>query len=300
MTQAPLQERAQLAKRALHREEMSRFGHELSWLINVDEIPNQAISGFEGYEQQCSGLSRWMMCKFGEWSGEGHARLGIREAFEKYELPNPVRVSIREAFYDIPHAAYAPGLQTVSEIHGVVPQIAARAGLSRERWPEIAHRSRRFGILLARDTTEVQAIVREYLWGQTETFPDPAGSGFNLSLHRLDPAKLKLDSETGITTVTPIEELISITEELVHRVFARTEATACVGLQAKGPSPDFKNMFEAVWKAFGDYTARRIYPNAVLPQEIPAQASPDDRFRSAAAKLLAKLIVDMHQAEAVS
>ncbi|HYH36511.1 MAG TPA: hypothetical protein VD706_03360 [Candidatus Saccharimonadales bacterium] len=268
---------------------MSRFGHELSWLEDPSQIPADAAGSSESLSAQCDDLTAWMVGRIAQWSSAGHGRLSLRETFEKYDLSNEERVDLRARFQKNPARAYTPGMAAMAEIFALVPPVAAREGIGREEWGEIGARAQGLGEKLSHDGTEVQRLIREYL--AKEAIVRPAASGLENTTHTLtlvlDPGKMKLDPETGITTVTPIDELVKSADELVERYFVRQSPGTCVALQAASPEPACRHMFDAVWTAYGSAVDKLIY--ARLGQdglEIPPAQSPDENAGTAMHSIL--------------
>jgi hypothetical protein len=277
------------AKRDLHREEMVRFGHELTWLAEPSEIPEGAISRDGTVPQQCSDLAFWMLNQLNVWSGQGHSRLSIGETFEKYELPNDWRVSVRGYFQRHAFAAYTPGVTAMAEIFAVVPSIAKREGVDQDEWAEIAGRSSKFGEEMARHGTNAQALLRDY-WSMGERYGATADIISEQGYKRppLYGGKLKLDDESGITSVTPLDELVKMTVEIVDEVEFREGPGVCVALQAEAPTEQCPNMFAAFWSAYGSAAKRLIYDQTdeVSIPDVPEEA-PDANYEARLRRIFA-------------
>jgi hypothetical protein len=264
------------AKRSLHREEMNRFGSEVDWIQDPSIVSEEVLGDLAdstNLPERFYGLACWTIGQLAGWSGVGHSRLSWGETFEKYQLSNPDRVLVRETFQKHPGIAYAPGMLAMSEIFAAVPVVATRDGIGREGWGTIASKASVFGGQIARDDTDVQYLVRNYLHTQKER------PTLGINLYVLDVAKLKLDEATGITSVTPINDLLGESRKLISKMFTPS-IDACVALQAKSPCPNERNMFDATWSAFGSISDRIIYPYVELPTEIPAQADTDTDYKT--------------------
>jgi hypothetical protein len=244
------------ARRDLYREQMTEQAHELTWLGNPDLIPETAIHYADGPESSVGeyfNLAHWMVDQFAEWATAGHARLGLLKAFEKHDLSNEERIRVRNAFQNKTAQAYAPGVVAMSEIFAAVPGVARRGGVPRSQWSTIASQAREFGGEYARSGTLVQCIVRGYL-----------GAFEQVGVHgekHLDQAKLTLDAQTGITSVTPIENIVAAAEAVVGDArHPESRSDACIGLQANPQGLEASTMYDAAWNAFGSAAERLIYP----------------------------------------
>jgi len=279
-----------LSWRALHREEMRRFGHELAWLDNPDSIPEAVLTylgmGAPEFSDPYFNLSEWMIDRFAKWSEEGHSRLSLAEVFDRYNLTTDQRVRVRQHMQEEGKKSYSPGLAATGEIHAVVPSVASREGItSPDDWTEIAARARDFGVQIARDGTEVQTLVRHYL----AAFTSP-----EFVLLRFDPARLKLDPETGITSVTPIEEIIRAARSIVDEMDEEKiePPGVCSAIQVRPQGLENDTMFGAAWGAYSAFTGRYIYPRIAkegighVPPQTQADTSLDENLRQVEEALL--------------
>jgi hypothetical protein len=284
MSESARLQRLNNASHDLHVEEMTRFGGDLTWLQDPDIIPEDTVDPNGSLAAQCYDISFWMLERFGEWSQKRHSRLGLLEAFEKYELENADRVTLRQAYQMAPTYAYAPGVMAMTEVFAVVPGIAQREDMGRERWAEISSRAATFAIDLATEGTGLQALLRDYLKDEKNTMtrrsPANIGGSNIIAATVLDAGKLKLDDETGITTVTPFENLRAASLEALEEVLLGESSHACAALRARGPSGGCSNMFNAVWSAYGSAVQRMIYSrigdDAI---EVVSQGSEDENYR---------------------
>ena len=258
------------ARRDLHREQMTEQAHELAWLKDPGLIPEAALRYKDVPEDiagRCLNISRWMIDRLADWAAAGHARLGLLETFEKHALSNEERVHVRQVFQEQAEYSYGPGIAAMSEIFAAVPAVATREGVPRTGWLTIASQAREFGSQYARSGTVVQSLARGYLDGR----PIIIGK-------RLDPAKLTLDAETGITSVTPIGRIVSDAEKVVDQYLTPQEHSGvCVAMQANPRGLESLTMWGAVWDAFGSATERFIYPlEHPIAEGIPQPDQPDE------------------------
>lgn len=272
-----IEEAADAASRALQREQMSEFGTQLEWLMDPGKIPEAAIQSREGMQantlgEQCTLLAYWMAQDVAKWSQGNERNLSYADTFDNYGVPVHLRPYVRDRLRGGAMRAYAPGIVAMAEMVAVVPIIANREGVDDKNWSATALESRKFGRKISLDGTSTQFIVREYLRGSNEP-------GEDHYVRSLNPAKLKLDTETGITTVTPLEDIIKVTQEefdrLGREIFVNnTSSGVCVALQAKAPRvtgqqgcPRKDTMFDAMWGAYVQAADRLIYPNFSASQD---------------------------------
>src|SRR5581483_1363595 len=243
------------AERALRKQEMTRFGQDLAWLKDPSTIPEDVVNPLEeaaGSNEPYANLANWMTAQVVSWSEARHSRLDMGQVFDRYGLTETDRDRVREIIRTQTLGSYAPGIQAMAEIHDAVANVASREGIDPALWGSIALQARNFGALLARHPTYVQGIVRTYLYNMHQE---------DKVMPQLDPAKLKLDPQTGITTVTPIEGMLDdaaeVVDELIHVV---DPSAVCAGLQSVPEGFDGRTMFDLVWRAFSFASARSIYP----------------------------------------
>ena len=173
-----------------------------------------------------------------------------------------------------PASRHAPGIFAMAEIVALVPALAARAGIARGQWGQIARRAQRFGALLSQDGTQVQVMIRAYL---------RVADADAAALRALDPARMRLDRRTGITSVTPIADLRRAARALA-RAHHGDPHGVCVALQAMAPGGT--TMFAALWNAYAAAADRLILAHlAVDPACIPPQEAPDPDFAPALAAI---------------
>ena len=115
-----------------------------------------------------------------------------------------------------------------------------------------------------------RVLVRNYL----------SKSGAPTRLRALNAARFRLDHELGITSVTPIDDLVSSAKDATLRHLGRPRGI-CVAMQAKAPPWSVRSfgtatVYGAVWSAYASAAARLIFPRVdVELLDIPEQESPD-------------------------
>lgn len=262
---------------------MDRFGDELAWITNPDSVGIEDLGDVTGttLPEQCFYLAEWMVNNIAQWTARTQSKINWAAIFGKYNPPIDYRVAIRDKARIKGANVYSPGILAMSEMVAVTPYIAARDGAPKAAWEEIAAESRKFGAAISRDGTDFQLLIRKYLHSDEKSERVPA-------LEFLDPAKLKMDAETGLTTVTPLETMMAITRARFNK--RRNPADdphssgVCVALQAKAPTTceHARTMFDATWLAYTSIAARLIFPNfEVDPKTVPAQEEPDKNFEAA-------------------
>lgn len=266
------QEKAAIqARRALLREQTARVGRRLPWLTDPQLIPDEAVDASVGADDvplSAFSLAAWMLIQVLHSAQQEQDTLDWGRAMAG--VAPGLQASVQRSVL-CPAAKYAPGLFAIAEIVAVVPAVAFRSEAAPARWRGIAHRAQAFGALLARDGTGVQVLLRHYLARPAD---DPAGCG----LRALHPACLRLDDALGLTTVTPLDDLLAAARQATLRHDGCTQGV-CVALQAPAPHGCAGgSMFGAIWSSFADAAARLVFPR-FDPQRppIPACAAPDGR-----------------------
>lgn len=258
---------SRLAARELHRHQLANGAGRPEWLESPDLVPESATAYVvpepKNLNERFYNVSAWMINSLTEWVVATHSQLDISGVFKKHSLDMEDRVHVLNRFkHDGKvRASYVPGFQAMAQIFSVIPEVATRDSGSDADYGEIASRARLFGESIARDGSMVQIVARKYLIN-SKTY--------------LDSSKLKLDEETGITTVTPIEQIVHEAREASKHEFP-PEDGVCVAMQAKINGPSSPTVFEASWDALTDFGQRLIYPN-IAEQElakVPKQAAPD-------------------------
>jgi hypothetical protein len=266
------------AKRALLRQQIQLLGEELAWLADPGLIPAAALNSAAecgDLSDQCFSLAAWVVGEIALAASRLHQKLCWEDTFECYRVPSESKPRIVRALLE-PVTRYAPGILALSEIVAAIPVVAIRESVPLGDWGRIARRSEEFGVKLSCDGTEVQVLIRNYLRKppQPSTSPDK---------RVLDSTRLKLDDEIGVTSVTPIDDLVSVARAAVTEHIGPAKGI-CVAMQAKAPvwghtSEAPATMYDAVWSAYTAAAEHLIFPNVdISGAEIPAQAGPDPHF----------------------
>lgn len=260
-----IRQREHLCGRALHRESLRQFTPGIDWLSDPDTVPDRAfLDEGEVTDRSFFLFSEWMTDEFSVRARDGHSRLALKENFEKYDLPGPSRVAVREGFrFDI-HRRYRPGFTAIADIFSAVPELATRLGIPSHCWGEVGLRSRPLADELSKHGTFVQALIRHYL---SKDMFDPTQG--------MDPSLLTIDTHTGgMTTVTGIEVIVACAKDVLD--FMGIDSSGhCVALQVKSVvGSDQKTIFDDVWKVYADVSEARIFPKLQAVQ--PAQESSPD------------------------
>lgn len=262
------------ARRALLREQTGLLGARLPWLADPALIPPEAVDASVAADDvrlAAFSLAGWMLIECVQAAQHVNGALHWQQAMDGFHVAPGLQASVARSVL-CPAAKHAPGLFAIAEIMAVVPLLASRCGLPRERWHGIARRGEAFGALLARDGTAVQVLLRNYLYR-------PASGVPATGLRSLNPACLRLDEATGLSTVTPLGELLAAARTAAARHYD-APAAICVALQAPAPQlpgdAGAATMFGAIWGAFAAAADRLVFPR-FDPRgvSIPAQAAPD-------------------------
>lgn len=266
-----MNQHAALARRDLRRDEMAQFGAEIDWVADPSLIP--AFAKDSDRYGPYTNTAKWMLDQIGDWSWERHRGLDFAKVFDKYDLEGEDRLTVRQSIAEMAFHAYGPGILFTSSLVELVPVVATREGVAAKDWVELADETRQLGKQLSQNGTSSQAVLRTY-WGNT---PDsPTGT-------LLDGAKFKIGG-SGLTSVTPIDELIAQATEVTDLYMAREEHSGvCVALQASpGVGSKKETMFDAVWSSYTDYAGREIFPHLEIDMSaIPPvqEADPESRMK---------------------
>ena len=267
------------ARRALLRQQTELLGPRLPWLADPALVPDHAVDASvedDDVRLAAFSLAAWMLIDLVQAAGQVNHALDRHGVMESFHIAPRARESLSLAVL-CPLSRHAPGLIAIAEIMAVIPLLAHRADVPANRWGGIALGSLAFGAMLARDGTAVQVLLRSYL-GRSEA--GPAGAG----IRSLDPALLRLQGETGITTVTPLPDLLAAARCAAARYNVAPRGV-CVALQA--PAPEAAGgrgttMFGAIWASFAAAAERLVFPHFDPSRDaIPAEAAIDSGYADA-------------------
>jgi hypothetical protein len=243
------------ARRALLREQLERVASQLPWLSDPSLIPETAIAPLVGdgdIELAAFSLAAWMLVEILRGADEVNLELGWRQAFERNCVPASLQDSVARAVL-LPAARHAPGLFAMAEIVCVIPKLSVREGIPAEDWSEIVERSGNFASRFALGNTAMQVMLRCYL--SHKKFAEDGRA-----VRSLDPAKLRLDEEMSLTTVTPLNTLL----QSAHRAAERSGygyVAPCVAISAHTTDTvsgrSSHSVFDAIWSCWV-HTADRL------------------------------------------
>jgi hypothetical protein len=274
------------AQHILLRRQAELLVEKLAWLRDPDRIPGRALSGGRDLRSDpsvgCYQLARWMVSDIVAAAHGASEELPWTETFAKHRVPSDAHAAVRRVVLE-PVTRYAPGILALAEIVASVPVVAVRGGATRSDWPHIAARSRCLGEQLSRDSTDVQLIVRRYLRRPSEAVPS--------TIAMLDAGLLRLDESGGVTSVTPMDELVLAAREAVWAHIG-PHAGICLARLIRSGRDDRavrgETMFDAVWAAFVHASDRHLFPPIVAARlEVPDQR-PRDRGAQRALDRLAQ------------
>jgi hypothetical protein len=267
------------AKRALLRQQTELLGQDLPWLSVPNRIPDEAI-GPAGESRdipyQCFALATWMLVEVVRAAMGVQDRLSWAATLDRHKVPLVLQSRVRRAVLE-PTSRHAPGLFAMSEIVAVVPAVAMRESVPPSGWGAIAQRAEKFAARISRDGSDLHVLIRNYL-------RRPPGS--TDGRRELDPTLLRVDAETGVTSVTPIHMLISTAKTAIAQRIGPASGV-CAALLAKAPACPYAaaaptTMYGALWSAYAAAADRLIFQRADLRRmEIPGQAEPDPHFAAA-------------------
>jgi hypothetical protein len=271
-------ERAEVsARRALLKQQTELLGEELPWLFKPGKIPPEAVGSLAdgGWVEQCFNLATWVLAEVAQAANSIQDKLLWEEIFDHHKVTLELRPRVRRSVLE-PVSRHAPGIFAMCEIVAATPVVATRESLPLSDWGTIARRTEKLGVKISRDGTDLQVLIRNYLRKppQTTSFPNR---------RVLDSALLKLDDEASLTSVTPIDDLVSVAKTAVAE-HIRPPQGACVALLANAPvcehsSTTTATMYGAIWSAYAAAANELIFPNVNLSKgEIPTQAEPDPHF----------------------
>ena len=238
-----------------------------------------------GVHQRCFALAAWMLDEVVKAAGRVQPRLKWDQVLGRRPLPSDLEARVVRAVLE-PLSRHAPGILAMSEIVAAVPAVAARHGVAPSKLEAIAQRAATFAVHLAQSGTDVQVLVRNYLALPAATSASPAP-------RVLDPALLTLGPEMALTTITPVEELLSLAKAAVQRHIGPAQGV-CVALRARAPSHVGVSMFDAIWSAYTAAAARLIFVHidACEVSLLPV-ASPDPNAAAALDALARRRAADL-------
>jgi hypothetical protein len=281
------------AKRALLRQQTQLLGNELSWLREPDSIPREALGSSAdsgALPAQCFHLAAWMVREIALAANRLCPKLDWESAFDTYGVTTEQKLRIKRAVLE-PVTRYAPGMIALSEIVAVTPLVTTRASVRRAEWGRVARLAEGFGAKISCDGTNVQLVIRNYLRDTTD-------ATVWRSTPVLDSALLKLDDETGVSSVTPIDDLISTARVAVIEHLGPATGM-CVAMQARAPVCDHVHatpatMYGAIWTAYVAAVERLVFPNIDLSGVvIRPQAGPDPHVPAAMDRLARERAADL-------
>jgi hypothetical protein len=272
-------ERTELsAKRALLTQQTELLGGELPWLSDPSKIPAEALAysaECDDLPEQCFNLATWVLAEVVRAANSVQQKLSWEETFDYYKVPFELKQRILRAVLE-PTSRHAPGIFAMSEIVAATPVVATRESVPLSGWGSIAGRTEKFGAKISYDGTDLQVLVRNYLRKPPPTTKSPY-------LRVMDPTLLRLDDEMGLTSVTPIDDLVSAAKTSITE-HIRPPKGVCVAIQANAPVCERASiapvtMYGAIWSAFTAAANRLIFPNLDMSRvEIRPQAEPDPHF----------------------
>lgn len=272
-------ERAEVsARRALLRQQTELLGEELPWLSEPSKVPAEAVRSAvecDDLTEQCFNLATWVLAEVVRGANRTQQKLRWEETFDYYKVPLELKSRVMRSVLE-PTSRHAPGIFAMCEIVAATPMVAIRESIPLSSWGAIARSTEKFGAKISCDGTDLQVLIRNYLRKPPQTTKYPYQ-------RVLEPALLRLDDETGITSVTPIDALIAVAKTAVAE-HIRPPKGVCVALLANAPACEHGStaavtMYGAIWSAYAAAAAHLIFPNVNISKaEIPAQAEPDPHF----------------------
>ena len=266
------------AKRALLRQQTQLLGERLTWLSDPGIIPTHALGDSakgKDLPYQCFNIAAWMLMEVVLAADSVQQQLSWQDIFDQYKVPPTLEPRILRTVLE-PTSRYAPGIFAMCEIVAVAPAVAARASIPRGGWEAIAGKSEKFGAKISCDGSHLQVLIRNYLSNHEQT-------ATRVKPRVLDPALLRLDDDLGITTVTPIDDLVMAAKAAITKNIEPARGV-CVAMMAKAPSSERgaaepTSMYEAIWSAYTSAVGRLVFSNAEIEMaEITAQCGPDPRM----------------------
>lgn len=192
-------------------------------------------------------------------------KIDYQDIFDRHALDGGLRTIIRTAVRSHGHGMYSPGIFAMAQLWELVPYVAERDGASREDWEEIGNKTIQVAKLIATHPTLEQATIRDYTGIDFSEAPN------------LDAGFYTLDSRKGITTATPVTEMLEITDEIRNRIDGDNDRAGLGSCPALITRLDELNVsvFDMFWSSYGKYVTNRIFPNLEIPEQSDAYPVPD-------------------------
>ena len=276
MARPDLDDRAAIdARRALLRQQTQLVGEELPWLVDPDRVPADAIGSSADLSEQYFQLAVWIVTEVVQAARRVEPKLGWEDVLSRHRVTDDLETRVVRAVLD-PATQYAPGILAVAEIVAAVPDVASRDAVPRRNWARVAMDAEALGAKLSCDGTDVQVLVRDYL-------RKPPHATANPNLRVLDAALLCTDDSGQLTTVTPIDALVSAAKTAAA-AHIRPPRGMCVAMQAKAPGAlatagASTTMYGAIWSSYAAAAARLIFPRVdTAHTPVAPRPDPDPHF----------------------
>ncbi len=264
MIVTPTDESLTFAHRELARQSMEMACERLDWLQDASRVPASSTTDYGSRREES--LAAWMTTQFAVAAQTAHSMLDYEKVFEKYSIGKELQSLLENAQIDLEMLkdSFLPGFRAMSDIIGAVPQVAHRAEIDRKEWRDVAEKSRTTGKKLAFDNTWVQLFVRGYL-------------SLDVRNGGLDTSKLKIDSNGGLTTVTPLADLIVFAtraNRTHNNIFLPTKRP-CLALDSRVDKLNSRSVFDAAWDVFAHVADREIFGDSKSIRNISEEGQPD-------------------------
>ena len=264
MIVTPTDESLSFAHRELARQSMEMACERLDWLQDANQVPACSTTDYGSRREES--LAAWMTEQFATAAQTAHSMLDYEEVFEKYNIEGELQSLLENAQsdHDMLKDSFLPGFRAISDFIGAVPQVAHRAEIDREEWRDVAEKSKTTGMKLAFDNTWVQLFVRAYL------SQDVRNGG-------LDTSKLKIDTNGGVTTVTPLRDLVAFAARAnrIHNNLFFPTKRPCLALDSRVDCLNGRSVFEAAWDVFARVADREIFGDAESIRSVREEGQPD-------------------------
>lgn len=270
------EEAARRARRALLKQQTELIGDEVAWLFDPGQVPSSALgvaTASGDLPSLCFSLATWFLIEVVRAAERVQQRLSVEQTLDRYAVTHEQRLRVIRAVLQ-PTSRHAPGIFAMAEIVAAVPVVASRQGLARTDWGDIARRSKQLAAKLSCDGSDMQVIIRRYLRG--------ASHGAELSSPpSFDPTLLMVSQGVGLTSVTPIDDLVKAAKAAVARHIQPAKGL-CVAMLAKAPSggdsEEPATMYDAIWTAYVRAAERLVFPMVEISRmdsRPPREADPD-------------------------